>query len=1132
VGTKRVTPALPGQRQSNEMSILYSLGAAITLNLQPEEVLRLVYAQLGQVLSFADFFVALYDASSERLRFEFLVKKGQRQGKLEIPADAHRSLAAWVIRSQKPLLIRDWPTERVSLPILDDPLIDEDTRSWLGVPLVAKGKTLGVIAVQSTVPGAFDETDQHLLFAVADQTAIALENIRLYRETEFHLAQVQRANRELRALQETISALQSSLHLPEVLDKVVNGVVSGLGYSAAMLAVVDESTNTLPVRAIAANPAWVELGEKIAGVQAMRASVSLDQKDNLGVRAALAGEVAITHDLYDLFRPVVSREIAQTIQEMTGIRTLVTIPLLARGHLVGNLFAGTTKESVSQDELASLRAFANQAAVAIENARLYEEARRRALQLEAVRAVGQRIVSILDLDKLLTEVVELICRTFGYSYVQIFLVDEGEAVFKAGTGPVGEQMAREQVRLQAGVQGIVGWVAGSGEVLLANDVSQERRYIPCEPLSNTRSELAVPLRIGDRVIGVLDVHSNKLNAFDESDVFILQALSDQVAIAVENARLFQERERRIEELITLNQIGATLVSSLDLEQTLTSIMERVGRVFNVEAGSLLLVEGDQLRFQVALGEKADLVKPFTLKMGQGIAGWVAQTGQPLLVPDVRRDPRHYAEIDAHTDFHTRSILCVPLTSKEQVIGVIEIINPVDGRNFSQDDLRLLESIANQAAIAIENAKLYQETEQRLAEVSTLYTLAQQMTSNLELQKVLDSIVTVLRRVLNCRASCIFLVNEETGMLEIRAASGIKPRWRREARMHIGEGVSGQVVATGRPIYIKDTRQEPDFLFFDPSVRSLLVVPLVSRDRVIGTLSVDDDTPDAFTPDEGRLLTIAAAQAAVAIENAQLYEGLKERAEKLEKAYNELKELDRLKSEFVQNVSHELRTPLTFIKGYVDLLLDGTLGELSESQRKSLSIVAQRTDSIIRLVNDIITLQQLEIGALNLAPVDLAEVAHLALEGARVTAEKAGLVLRKEIPPGLPPVWGDRDRLIQVFDNLLSNAIKFSPDGGTITVRVHDAGEVLQAEVSDTGIGIPADKLDRIFERFYQVNGSSKRRFGGTGLGLAIVKRIVEAHGGRVWVESQLGKGSTFYFTIPKHQHEEHEEHEGHETRNT
>jgi signal transduction histidine kinase len=317
------------------------------------------------------------------------------------------------------------------------------------------------------------------------------------------------------------------------------------------------------------------------------------------------------------------------------------------------------------------------------------------------------------------------------------------------------------------------------------------------------------------------------------------------------------------------------------------------------------------------------------------------------------------------------------------------------------------------------------------------------------------------------------------------------------------------------MYVPDARSLPDFIFFDPVVRSLLVVPLMVKDRVIGTLAIDQAIPDAFKQDDQRILTIAAAQAAAAIENAQLYTDLDQRAAKLELAYKDLQEVDKLKDELVQNVSHELRTPLTFIKGYVELLLEEDLGPLNGSQRESLTIVSDKTNALTRLVSDIIYLQQVEWESLKFTPQNMREMARLALQSCEVAAVTAGISLHLQAEADLPVIPVDRDRINQVFDNLLGNAIKFSPRGGAISIEVQDTGDMIQVGVRDTGVGIPSEKLDKVFDRFYQVDGSATRRFGGAGLGLAIARRIIEAHGGRIWVESEVGQGSAFKFALPK-----------------
>jgi signal transduction histidine kinase len=282
------------------------------------------------------------------------------------------------------------------------------------------------------------------------------------------------------------------------------------------------------------------------------------------------------------------------------------------------------------------------------------------------------------------------------------------------------------------------------------------------------------------------------------------------------------------------------------------------------------------------------------------------------------------------------------------------------------------------------------------------------------------------------------------------------------------------------------------------------------------LSVDNRTSArTFSQNDLERLSALANYAAIALQNARLHEALKEQAAQTEAAYAELKKLSQLKIQFVQNVSHELRAPLTFIKGYIDLLREGVFGEVKPEQGEPLDIIAKRTEQITFLVNDMLTLQRVESEGLELAVVNLAEIASTAIEDARAVAQRAGLVIQDAIPNTLSPILGDAERLTRVFDNLLSNAIKFSPDGGKVTVRICEEPDQMNVYVSDTGIGIPTDKLLHLFSRFYRAGDSKSKEIVGTGLGLSIVKAIVEAHGGQVSVQSREGQGSTFSFSLPK-----------------
>lgn len=932
------------ERQRKEVEALYGIGLTSALTLSPDEVAHIIYLQVDRLFDFATFALVLYDAESDELTTELHIDEGHPLLKARWSLAEDGGPVGWVVRTGKPLLIRDWQQERQRWPAQHGKLVRSDMRSWLGVPMVVKGRILGLLCLQSPRPQAFDERDRRSLYYIADQATMVIENARLYQQTEQQLHELQEANREMQVLQDLSSVLQASLDLRNVLRLVVNGITTWLDYHLALLAITDEKRNALVIRAQVVAPDVGAQSQPLAITLPWKGvCLEIERCDCLIVRAARRASIATTHSLAELWGDAVPPEEAARIQRELEINSVVTVPLLAHGRLVGNLVAGTRRQKISGREIALLSAFANQSAIAIENARLYEAQRRRVAQLEAIRDLGQQIASCLDHRRVLSRSADLIRKRFAYDRVRIWLNDEvtDELCLEAQSPSAAGTVTRIDAR--ASRQHVVSWVSLHGRPLLIKDLESEERH---DAEERSGAELAVPISLGDQVHGVLEAYRAERNAFDESDLFILESLSNQIAIAIENARLYDSMNRR------------------------------------------------------------------------------------------------------------------------------------------------------------------------LAEVTTLYMLANQISSSLDLSQVLDSVVNILRRVLNCRGCCIFLLDDDREWLEIRAASGIKPRWQREARLRLGEGISGLVAKEAKPLYIPDTQQDPRFVVFDPVVRSLLVVPLAFKGKVIGTLSVDDDKPNAFEEEETRLLSIAAAQAAAAIEHAKLFQDLKERAEKLAQAHRELQESDRLKSEFVQNMSHELRTPLTFIKAYVELLLGGTMGPLSERQRESLQIVADRTNTIIRLVNDILSLQQIERGDMRFSAISIAEVVHSCLRGAEATAREAGLELQLDASPDLRPVWGDRARLGQVLDNLIGNAIKFSPDGGTITVRLRNEDGFVRVDVIDQGIGIPGDQLTKIFERFYQVDGSSKRRFGGTGLGLAIVKEIVEAHGGTITVESEVGKGSTFSFTVP------------------
>jgi signal transduction histidine kinase len=357
-----------------------------------------------------------------------------------------------------------------------------------------------------------------------------------------------------------------------------------------------------------------------------------------------------------------------------------------------------------------------------ENAKLSVQANRRTLQLETASLVGQRMTSLLELDSLLTEVVKLIRAKFGYYHANLFLVDEEarEIVLKESDGSSAPLMKARGVRLKIGQEGITGWVASSGQTLVCNDVRQEPRYYKIELLPETQAELAVPLRVGERIIGVLDVQSNRQDAFDPGDVTALEILGHQVGVAIENARLFQETRQRYEAMVALHETSLDIIARLETATLLEALLQRGAMLVGAKAGQLYLYDAQRALIHTIASYNTDRNwAGVTLHLGEGVIGQVIQTGKPMIINDYWNWPGHAAVFEGGTETH---ILGVPLKWEDQIIGGIDILNDPDGRAFDSNDIWLLSQFADLASIAVKNAELHtqikqisQELEQKVAE---------------------------------------------------------------------------------------------------------------------------------------------------------------------------------------------------------------------------------------------------------------------------------------------------------------------------------------------------------------------------------------------------------------------------------
>ncbi|MCX7683294.1 MAG: GAF domain-containing sensor histidine kinase, partial [Anaerolineae bacterium] len=626
--------------------------------------------------------------------------------------------------------------------------------------------------------------------------------------------------------------------------------------------------------------------------------------------------------------------------------------------------------------------------------------------------------------------------------------------------------------------------------------------------------MLLPLLSKGKTIGVISAQSDRPYAFDESDRQLFSGIASQVAIAIENVALFEETKRRLAETRLLQELMQTTASTLDFDEVLARAMEILKRHLRLDQLTFTIPSSDGTALYVHSSLQGPEVVPpgLAVPLDRSVSGMVYRTGEPQLIPDVREVPYFFGVTPG-----IRSELTVPVKVADRVVAILDV-ESYQVNAFDQEDLQLFQAIAAQLGVALENARLYKETRRRLSEALLIQEVMLAASSTLDFDLVLERTVKALHRALRVERVG-FLLPDEQGRFLVAYPHASEAGEAGATRIPIANTLAGQVYLTGQPVLVHDTAARRVFPEQDstsePTVRSLLAVPVQSGPNITAVLQAESFRPGAFGEDEMRIFTTIAGQLAVTLENARLYKKLEAQTAELLKAYRELQEVTRLRTELVQNVSHELRTPLSLISGYTELLLEGDLGPLSPKQQEVLQTIRERSAGLARSIHNLTMLQNMPRMILERTQVSLADLLRSAIAGFQMLAEKSGIVFREELSADLPPLWGDRERLELVFGHLVENAIKFSPHGGTVTIRAWADEQWVYASVKDEGIGIPQDRLHLIFERFYQVDGSASRRFGGMGIGLALVWEIIEAHGGTVTVESEVGRGSTFTVALPR-----------------
>jgi GAF domain-containing protein len=1000
--------------------------------------------------------------------------------------------------------ITDLTASRVLTPDVAERVQAGGYRTQLALPIPVNGETWGVMALISKEARTFQADELTLLEAVAHQVGQVVARASL-------LAESREKSRRLEALGRLAQTLTATLSPDEVFQRVVDAAVELFGSSAAQLWLVDED------------------GEYVALHAAAGADASTEGFVPVRVGQGLIGSVVATREpiaTADALADPRTRNVERT--RAAGVFGVGIVPLVIDQKALGALTIGMReRHQPTPEEMQLLSSLASHAANAINNAQLYREATRQAQRMSALADLGRLLSETLDHDLVAQRIADSVRQLLGAHSSSLYRIDPKTEALVAFvvTGEPSAAIPRDTVFPRG--HAVVGVavrdrvpVATANALADPRFVFSEQARIEIERVGQ-RSVLAVPLRIGERVIGALGLGDRVGRQFNDDEIRLAEAFADQASLALENARLYTEATRRRLEAEELAQLSRTLTESLDPRNVGQRTVERVLALFQVRSSVLRMLRPDGgLSALAAAGRVRDISQmPAILPTGIGPSGIAIVEERAVASTDVFNDPAIRLSDDvaaAMRQTGAGAVLAVPLRVKGRIIGTLALGDNA-GRVFSDAEVTLLQTFGDQAALALENAQLYDENRRQVEELSVLLELSRAVTGQLDRSALLEAIRVQSGRILDAANMAIVLRDEERGDLEVvlrvvDGATDMRAPLRYPAR---SVGLMSTVLETGQALRADDYYTEcarrgltPVDTF--PGARAWLGVPMTTGDTVIGVLTLRSQTRSFGDADE-RLLSSIGHLAALALRSARLFEERTRAYGELAAAQDQLVRTEKLRAlgEMASGVAHDFNNLLASILGRAQL----TLQRLQDPQlRKWLQVIERSAldgaQTVRRLQEFTRTRRDQPFVA-----VDLNEVVRGALEITqsrwREETRSRGVDVDVRTSFGtLPTIAGDPAELREAMTNLILNAVDAMPTGGTLTLATRVENNLPIVTVADTGVGIPEAIRGKIFDPFFTTKGPQ-----GTGLGLSMTYGILTRHGARITVESREGRGTTFQLTF-------------------